>query len=65
MFYFFAKVYSTDYFVVEIQNETNFSINFPYYSLLLLMLLKKYTTADLGICRHIRLHTKNMLKVLH
>ena len=38
IFYFFAKVYSTNYFDVEIRNKTNISINFHYYNLLLLML---------------------------
>ena len=56
-FHFFTKVYSAKYFLDEIQkHDTDFSINFHYYCLLFLMLLKWYATVDLKICQNIRLH---------
>ena len=56
-FHFSTKVYSAKYFLDEIQkHDTDFSINFHYYCLLFLMLLKWYATVDLKICQNIRLH---------
>ena len=63
---FFDKVYSANYLAVEIwKHDTVFAINFNYYCLLFLMLIKRYNNADFKICRRIRPYLKNMLKVLH
>ena len=63
---FFAKAYHVNYFVGETRKHgTDFSINFHYDCLLLLMSVKRYTTANLKICRHIYLHINHILKVLH
>ena len=66
IFYFFVKGYFAKEFVVKSRKTyTDFSTSFHYYCFLLLILLKRCTTADFKIYRHINLHIERTLIVLH
>ena len=65
-FFILAKFYLANQSVVEIRkHDTDFYVNVHYYWLLLLILLKRYTNADLKNCCHIYQHVKNMPMVSH
>ena len=64
--YLFAKTYAVNDFFVDIwKQDTDFSRNVHYWCLLLLILLKRYTNADLKICRSIPLHIEKISQRFH
>ena len=63
MFFFYTKVYRTNYFVVLLQIcNVDLSLIFIFIVYYYHFHLKKYSNEDLKICQSIRLHVKKKQK---